>query len=477
MNLPYDPAENERFWNQIRRLPGFPQQDEIPLKKMIFESDALMKMPSLLQEQGIQTGKPLLVVMDPTPMRRKNESLKPLVLNVLSQAGYEARQLVLEPDQSGQVHTDMPHIEAVKSQLDPDIAVVSVGSGVVTDITKHACYLYEQDGGPKLPFVVYQTANSVSAYTSNMAPVFVQGVKRTLASRYPDLLICDLETLMDAPLEMTAAGVGDLLAAFVAFPDWYLAYQLGMDDHYTDLPQRLMGPLDEILLDAADDIRQPGPEGMAVLAKLISLGGLAMSLSHATTPMSGYEHVISHVLDMIQEYRESPLTQHGSQVALAAVLSSHTYRDFLQKFDPQKVNLERSFPSAMEMHRRIADTFDEIDPSGKAGEECWSDYSQKLERWGHCRESIQAFLNDWTGQREILQSMTRPPERIREILEKTAGPLRFSELNPPICEDDARFAYFNAPLMRKRLTLGDLLIFFEWDRERLWREFQEMGVL
>jgi predicted HAD superfamily phosphohydrolase YqeG len=28
----------------------------------------------------------------------------------------------------------------------------------------------------------------------------------------------------------------------------------------------------------------------SVLAKLIALGGLAMSLAHATTPMSGYEH-------------------------------------------------------------------------------------------------------------------------------------------------------------------------------------------
>jgi hypothetical protein len=39
-----------------------------------------------------------------------------------------------------------------------------------------------------------------------------------------------------------------------------------------------------------------------------------------------------------------------------------------------------------------------------------------------------------------------------------------------------RFAFLNAPLMRKRLTLGDLLIFFNWDRpalwERIWRATQ-----
>jgi glycerol dehydrogenase-like iron-containing ADH family enzyme len=37
--------------------------------------------------------------------------------------------------------------------------------------------------------------------------------------RYPDALVCDLETLRDAPYAMTAAGVGDLLVAGVSFAD------------------------------------------------------------------------------------------------------------------------------------------------------------------------------------------------------------------------------------------------------------------
>ncbi len=164
----------------------------------------------------------------------------------------------------------------------------------------------EQESGERLPFVVYQTANSVSAYTSNMAPTFVEGVKRTLPSRYPDALVCDLETLRDAPRAMTVAGVGDLLAAFVSFPDWVLANRLGLDPGYTPLAQELMGPLDEIFLEEAPPIRSGSLEGMATLAKLIALGGLAMSLSHATTPMSGYEHVISHILDLLAESRSRP---------------------------------------------------------------------------------------------------------------------------------------------------------------------------
>src|SRR5215217_5783176 len=173
--------------------------------------------------------------------------------------------------------------------------------------------------GESIPYVVFQTANSVSAYTSNMSPTFVDGVKRTLDSRYPDALICDLETLRDAPAEFTAGGVGDMLAVFVSFPDWYLAHRLGMDSTYSELAKNLVGPLDEILLAHAEGIKHGEMESVSILAKIIALGGLAMSLSHATTPMSGFEHVMSHVLDLIAEQKQRPLAQHGTQVALATL--------------------------------------------------------------------------------------------------------------------------------------------------------------
>ena len=35
-------------------------------------------------------------------------------------------------------------------------------------------------------------------------------------------------------------------------------------------------------------------------------------------------------------------------------------------------------------------------------------------------------------------------------------------------------AFMNASLMRKRLTLGDILIFTEWDRESIWRDVWQM---
>ena len=475
MNLAYDPARGPAFWDSISRLPGYPVGEHMPIGQMLFESNALLRLPEVLRHAGAGHNAAILVVMDYTPMRRAGADLKALVLATLQAVGLAPEPVLLEPDATGQVHTDMPHIEAVQRRLRPGVALLSVGSGTVTDIAKHAAHLFEQAGGPRLPFVVLQTANSVSAYTSNMAPTFVDGVKRTLPSRYPDALVCDLETLRDAPREMTVAGVGDLLAAFVSFPDWRLAYRLGLDDGYTRFPQTLMGPLDDIFLAQAEAIRAGTLDGMAVLAKLIALGGLAMSLAHATTPMSGYEHVMSHILDLLAEQAGQPLAQHGTQVALASVLGAEAYRRFLEDFEPDEVAPATCYPTAAAMRARIDSAFAAVDPSGRAGAECWADYQIKLEAWHTHRAEFEIVLREWPAVRAELEQDARSPERLAEILRAIDSPLTFAELAPPASEAQVKFAFLNAPLMRKRLTLGDVLLFVNWDREALWQQVWAKG--
>jgi glycerol-1-phosphate dehydrogenase [NAD(P)+] len=469
MSLRFDPTPIARFKAELRRIPGYPAGQELPIREMLFESNALARLPSMLSLAGAAPDRPLLMIMDLTPMRRGADDLKPLILARLRAAGWRPEPIWLEPDGTGQVHTDFAQIERVQALLQPGMAVLAVGAGTVTDVAKHASHCYAQ-AAEALPFVVYQTANSVSAYTSNMAPVFVGGVKRTLPSRYPDVLICDLETLRDAPPAMTAAGVGDLLAAFGSYADWYLASRLGLDASYNQFTQTLMGPLDEIFLSHATAIREATLEGMAILAKLIALAGLAMSLSHATAPLSGFEHVISHVLDLLAERAQRPLAQHGAQVALATILSTSAYRIFLGTFDPARISIEHCYPSPNQMQARITAAFNSIDPSGQVAAECWSDYRQKLELWHAQRATFAEFLRDWPSIRDHVRSLTRPPELVAQILREVAAPIAFEQLAPPASADDVKFAFLNAPLIRQRLTLGDLFVFLNWNRESLWEQ-------
>ena len=471
MTLRYDPGNIEAFKTQIRGIPGYPAGEELPIREMVFESGALWRLLDLLSLAGINADQRLLVVMDRTPMQREGRDLKELILQILKEASWQSEVIWLEPDSTGQVHTDFTQINFIKAHLQANSAVLSVGSGTVTDVAKHACYVYQQEQGIRpLPFVVYQTANSVSAYTSNMAPTFVDGVKRTLPSRYPDVLICDLETLRDAPQSMTVAGVGDLLAAFNSYADWWLAHRLGLDNTYTEFAQTLMGPLDEIFLDQAEEIRAGTLESMGVLAKLIALGGLAMSLSHATAPMSGYEHVTSHVLDLVAEQRQRPLAQHGTQVALATLLTTGAYQTFFEEFEPEEVNLENCYPTEGQMQARIEEAFHSLDPSGRVAAECWSDYKIKLEAWHAHRADFEQALHDWPDVQAKLQSLVKPPQVAANILHAISSPAQFADLTPAPTESEVQFAFRSAPLIRRRFTLGDMFVFLNWDQETLWAQ-------
>jgi glycerol-1-phosphate dehydrogenase [NAD(P)+] len=471
MTLRFDPGDIDQFRKDIRTIPGYPAGEPLPMREMLFESGALFRLPEMLTVAGAKADQPLLVVMDRTPILREGVELKPQVLGLLREAGWQPEAVWLEPDATGQVHTDFKQINSVKAHLMPGVAVLSVGSGTVTDVAKHACFVYEHEtAAPSLPFVVYQTANSVSAFTSNMAPTFVEGVKRTLPSRYPDVLICDLETLSGAPREMTVAGVGDLLASFSSYADWWLAYRLGMDSSYSEFAETLMGPVGDIFLENAPGIKAGTLEAMALLAKLISLAGLAMSLSHATAPLSGYEHVTSHVLDLIAEQGQRPLAQHGSQVAMCTLLTTQAYQQFFNEFDPQELQAERCYPGEAEMKAKIEATFAELDPGGHVAAECWADYKLKLEAWHANKETVAQALNDWPAIQARLGALVRTPQLALDIMREIDGPQRFSELAPVPSEAEVKFAFLNAPLIRKRLTLGDILLFVNWDRETLWRQ-------
>ena len=471
MTLRFDPGDLDHFKEQIRSIPGYPTGEELPIREMVFEAGALYRLPDLLSRAGIRPDGHLWVIMDRTPMQRQGQDLKELIFQILKELGQQFEVVWLEPDGTGQVHTDLPQINAVKACLQADSAVLSVGSGTVTDIAKHACYVFQQEHGTRpLPFVVFQTANSVSAYTSNMAPTFVDGVKRTLPSRYPDVLICDLETLRDAPKSMTVAGVGDLLAAFSSYADWWLAHRLGLDDTYTEFAQTLMGPLDEIFMDQAQGLQAGTLASTAVLAKLIALGGLAMSLSHATAPLSGYEHVISHVLDLVAEQNHRPLAQHGTQVALTTLLTTAAYQIFLEEFEPAEVNLENCYPTDAQMKARIEAAFQPLDPSGRVAAECWSDYRLKLEAWHAHRADFEKVLRDWPDIHSQLHTLVKSPHVAADILHAISSPMRFADLTPAPAEAEVQFAFRNAPLIRHRFTLGDLFVFLNWDQETLWAQ-------
>jgi len=218
----------------------------------------------------------------------------------------------------------------------------------------------------------------------------------------------------------------------------------------------------ELMFAYADEIGRQTPLGMEVLAKILTLGGLTMTYARESSPVSGYEHVVSHMLDMGAPFWGRRVANHGSQVAVAAIPGLIGLNWLLTEFDPKKVNIDECYPSSEAMEQRIRSTFDALDPSGAISAECWSDYSQKLNSWYAARPLLEEFLAGWEDQKAHLKSLVMEAEPYVQALAAAGHPLIFEELNICVPEDQARWAYHNAHLMRKRFSSGDLINYLGW---------------
>ena len=72
-------------------------------------------------------------------------------------AGWQVEQ-GLQAGEDGQAHADDHTVEQVLDELRPGVPVVSLGSGTVTDVAKHAAFLFDELHD-QLPLVFVATAN------------------------------------------------------------------------------------------------------------------------------------------------------------------------------------------------------------------------------------------------------------------------------------------------------------------------------
>jgi glycerol-1-phosphate dehydrogenase [NAD(P)+] len=395
--------------------------------------------------------------MDRTPMRRGVLDLKPHVTRLLREHG-TVDVAIIGADRP-EIHGDERDLDEVRAAVNGAGCVVALGSGTITDLCKEGTRLA---GSP--PLVVVQTAASVNAFSDDLAVLVRNGTKRTTPSRWADALLVDLGILADAPRSMTLAGFGDLMATWTAPADWYLAAQLGMDPAYHPAPVAMLREPAAALLASAAALA--GNDGAALrrLARALTLSGYTMGVAGTTAPLSGTEHMVSHLIDMEAMQQGRSAVAHGAQVAVAAVVAAAAWRRFLATADLADADLDQAFRTEAEMAPVVRAAFAPIDPTGRVGEECWADYRKKLARWQAARPQLEAFVRQWPEHRAVLAEVTRPPEALADALRTAGAPVRFSELTPPLPAEVVRWAVLHCHLYRNRFALADLCFFLgRWD--------------
>ncbi len=464
-----DPTDLDGLRRRLTTDVDGHERKPIGLGAVRIASDALDALAD--EVASVRRPGPVVVIVDETPMRRGDSDLKATVVAALT-ARFATRLAVIRAH-SAELHAD----EDALLQADAAIAgagcVVSVGSGTITDIAKDATH---RAGG--IPFVVVQTAVSVNAFSDDMAVLLRDGVKRTVPSRWPDTLIVDLQVIAAAPPAMNRAGFGELCSMFTAPADWYLADAVGMADRYDPGIVATFRDGAEGLLSGAARVRANDPAMLSELAARMTLTGIAMGATGRTAPLSGTEHLFSHLLDMAAGLAGRPLAFHGAQVGVASILAATIWHNTLDRLEPARLGDDRAFPDAAIVEGLVRSVFDPIDPSGRMARECWRDVQRKLERWHEHRPAVEALAANWERHRATLADLVATPERLAAALLAAGAPTRVGELVPPAPPDVVRWALKALPLMRDRFTVVDLRFFAGgWDDVTVDELLTRSGIL
>jgi len=407
---------------------------------------ALDELPAIVARLRGAADGPVAVLGDGVEIRRGATALKPYVAELLG-ARTDVSVVCAGDGGPGLVHADEATLAAVRRDCEGASALVSVGSGTIADIGKATA------AALAIPHAIVQTAASVNGFADDRSVLLVHGVKRTVETAWPDALVIDPVVLADAPVALTQAGFGDLLATFTAPADWRLAQLVGQDDSYAPTVVALAREHGDTLLSIAPAVGAGEPEALAELAAILTLSGLSMGVAGRTAPGSGMEHTVSHLIEMRQATGAAPESLHGAKVAICSIFGALLWQRVLARVRERGLDGLR-FPDERELQPRVREAFGALDPSGATAEECWSDYRRKLARWQSSRAQLAGLGAAWAACERELEELVADPAVLAGALRAAGAPLRLSQLG--VDADTARWALGACHLMRDRFTIADL---------------------
>jgi glycerol-1-phosphate dehydrogenase [NAD(P)+] len=328
--------------------------------------------------------------------------------------------------------------------------VVTIGSGTMTDVGKVATHR-----NSNIPQIVVQTAASVDGFTDNVSVILRNGVKRTIPSRWPTIVLADTTTIGAAPRELNTSGFGEAISLFTAPADWYLANLVGLDNTFHPASMELLKAAAAEPPVWASGVATGEAGAIYQLTRLLALRGIVSGVSNTTACLSGVEHVISHMLDLYHAAHHEPIGLHGAQVGVATLVATKLWRRVIDADLIQPELLKK--PNPLLMEARIQRAFRQLDADGKIADECWRDCQKKLALVNDNWDSFVSVVQNWKQHCAEFTKMVQSPEKLRPALVASGAPATFAELNPTISPELARCAVANCFLMRNRFNLVDLL--------------------
>jgi glycerol-1-phosphate dehydrogenase [NAD(P)+] len=230
---------------------------------------------------------------------------------------------------------DMASAERVENDISREgsACVLSVGTGSLNDI----CRITAAKLG--IPFAIYATAPSMDGFASVMAPITINGFKRTYPAKAPEVIAADTRVLAKSPAVLKAAGLGDLLGKYTAHADWEIS-TLTTGEYYCGAIAKLTrDAVDRAVALTRQNDTSSAEYGGALMEALV-LSGLAMLLSGCTRPASGAEHHLAHFWEMKYALEGREQVYHGKKVGIATGIVADIYNELAEVSSVREVRRE-----------------------------------------------------------------------------------------------------------------------------------------
>ena len=444
MSGPLGPGHTEpaRIPTKLDELLGFcakcscGKTHQSPLSHAEIAPGALERIVDTVH--GIGRNLTILVVVDRITRTIAGEKTQQL----LGKDGHHVGLLTLPDSSDGRPHADEPSLSLVHTAMNGVDLAVAVGSGTVNDLTKLTSFRLG------IPYIAVATAPSMNGYTSAIAAILVNGVKRTVDCHQPFAVIADIDLLKAAPHHLIAAGLGDLESKPTATADFRLSGLL-RNSYYCSAPEKVVLDAEKRAAENAAGLRTREVESVQALTEALILSGISMTLAGSSSPASGGEHLISHFLDMTCERDGRVEGWHGAQVGVATLITAALY-EHLRSRSPNDIDIERIIADRTPREapyseiRRI---------HGPFADEVIAEHNAKYLAPDDLTKELSAIQENWSSIWRNLDEVLRSPSRIKRILKAAGAPTTASELGLEMIHLERAFAH--ARFIRRRFTVLD----------------------
>ena len=235
-------------------------------------------------------------------------------------AGFELKKLVYRNMMYAKIE-QVREVEALCADVD---AIIAVGTGSINDICRVASFRQKKE------FCIVATAPSMDGFASDTAPIIENNFKNSFFVEQPRIILADTKVLAKSPLELKAAGFGDMVAKYIGIADWQIANLL-IDEYYCPAVADITMQGVKKVVDLAEKVNSEDEVAAGNIMEGLILSGLGMKLAKSSRPASGAEHVVSHYLECYKLARNIWPEFHGKKVGVASVLINRIYHNIADR--------------------------------------------------------------------------------------------------------------------------------------------------